>query len=869
MKKQTLLLIFSLLLTLPMSAKIKVSIKQKTPQTTYAAGILKDITGDYSIQITIKKQEPAEGFTITKKGKKVVISGNDTSGAIYGANRLKEYFFMHGNLEGLTTITDAPEMKMRGACIGMQKTYILPEHRIYEYPYTPENFPWFYDKDLWIKYLDMLAADNMNAVYLWNGHPFASLVKLKDYPFAAEVDEATMEKNMEMFTFLTTEAARRGIQIIQMFYNIILSKPFADHYGLKTQERNRPITPLIADYTRKSIAAFFEKYPNVGVLITLGEAMATIEDDIEWMNNTIIPGIKDGLKESGRKDIPPIILRAHDTDGPLVLSKTLPLYPNIYTMSKYTGESLTTYQPRGPWAETHRKLAAAAPVHISNVHVLANLEPWRWGSPAFTQKTVQAMHDVHHANGLHLYPQASYWDWPYTADKLKDGGRELQIDRDWMWYAAWGRYSWNCRRDNDRDYWVKRMMDYYGCDNETASWIITAYDESGEIAPKLLRRFGITEGNRQALLLGMRMGQLVNPYKYTIYPGFYESCGPEGEKLIEYVEKEWKKQSHVGELPLNIVDECVAHGEKAVTALVGLKVTKHQDEFARFCNDMRCYKTFAESFRLKVLSAQQVLNYKWSKDPRYLKKAVPLLEESNSKWKELVALTKDTYFYGPSMHTSHRRIPIGGDNGKYITWEEMLPVYEQELAALTDHTQQLLYRSGDTLDETTLVKAENAKVTFNTPVKTVKLQKGAVIFPRRSEVVEAVAPELEGLDALVINRDEAREKGVMVDFTSEKPVKMLVGFFIDEDSKYAAPPKLEVDATGNEFGQAEPIISNAIVLKNSPIVNVHAYHLPAGHHQIRLPRGIIMVAGFTSSDLKVRDAEMNGASEEVDWLFIK
>lgn len=36
------------------------------------------------------------------------------------------------------------------------------------------------------------------------------------------------------------------------------------------------------------------------------------------------------------------------------------------------------------------------------------------------------------------------------------------------------------------------------------------------------------------------MSQLVNPYKYTIYPGFYESCGPEGEKLIEYVEKNGK-----------------------------------------------------------------------------------------------------------------------------------------------------------------------------------------------------------------------------------------------------------------------------------------------------------------------------------------
>ena len=55
-----------------------------------------------------------------------------------------------------------------------------------------------------------------------------------------------------------------------MFYNIILPKPFADRHGLKTQERNRIITPLISDYTRKSIAAFVAKYPNVGLLITLG-----------------------------------------------------------------------------------------------------------------------------------------------------------------------------------------------------------------------------------------------------------------------------------------------------------------------------------------------------------------------------------------------------------------------------------------------------------------------------------------------------------------------------------------------------------------------------------------------------------------------
>lgn len=240
----------------------------------------------YKIKIGVAENPadlPQEGFTIKRKGKTINIIGNDASGAIYGANRLLEYYKLNGNLEIPTIIVDAPEMKIRGACVGLQKTVYLPGHKVYEYPYTPENFPWFYDKELWIKYLDMLAADNMNAVFLWNGHPFASLVKLEDYPFAAEVDDATMAKNQEMFSFLTTEAAKRGIRVIQMFYNIILSKPFADHYGIATQDRNRPITPLISDYTRKSISAFIQKYPNVGFLVCLGEAMATIEDDVEWM----------------------------------------------------------------------------------------------------------------------------------------------------------------------------------------------------------------------------------------------------------------------------------------------------------------------------------------------------------------------------------------------------------------------------------------------------------------------------------------------------------------------------------------------------------------------------------------------------------
>jgi hypothetical protein len=489
----------------------------------------------------LPENKSKEGFAIgSSPNGNLLVSGTDYSGALYGCLELADRIKQSGKLPDSISFSDAPQMVLRGECIGLQKSTYLPGRKVYEYPYTPQTFPWFYDKALWIRVLDSMVENRMNSLYLWNGHPFASLVRLKDYPYAVEVDDSTFRKNEEVFSFLTKEADKRGIWVIQMFYNIIVSKPFAEHNGLVTQDRNRHIIPIIADYTRKSIAAFVEKYPNVGLMCALGEAMEGVgQDDIDWFTKTIIPGVKDGLKALGKTEEPPIVLRAHDTDAPSVMAAALPLYKNLYTEAKYNGEALTTYSPRGPWAQLHQQLASLGSVQIENVHIMANLEPFRYGSPDFIQKCVQAMHAVHHGNGLHLYPESSYWDWPYSADKAYN--RLLQIDRDWIWYKAWSRYAWNVKRDSvkESNYWASELSKRYGTDLLHSKHILEAYEQQGEIAPKLLRRFGITDGNRQTLTLGMFMTQLINPYRYGLFTLFYNSEGPEGEMLTEYAEKEW------------------------------------------------------------------------------------------------------------------------------------------------------------------------------------------------------------------------------------------------------------------------------------------------------------------------------------------
>jgi hypothetical protein len=810
---------------------------------------------------------------LIRSGKNVLfIGGSDPSGTLYGCVELAERVKKSGRLPDEINYSDKPEMVLRGTCIGLQKTSYLPGRNVYEYPYTPENFPWFYDRELWIRYLDMLVENRMNSLFLWNGHPFASLVRLKDYPYAVEVDDETFRKNEEIFGFLTSEADKRGICVIQMFYNIIVSKPFAEHNGLKTQDRNRPIIPLIADYTRKSVAAFIEKYPNVGLMVCLGEAIATDEDDVKWFTGTIIPGVKDGLKALGRTDEPPVILRGHDTRADQVIKAALPLYKNLYTMHKYNGESLTTYEPRGQWVQIHQELGKLGPVHIANVHIMANLEPFRYGSPDFIQKCVDCMQTILGANGLHLYPQASYWDWPYTADNTSP--RLLQIDRDWIWYKAWGRYAWNYKRDNaeESEYWTNQLGAFYHC-GEFGSDILTAYNQTGEIAPKILRRFGISDGNRQTLLLGMFMSQLVNPYKWRVYSNFYSSNGPAGEILLEYAEREWKREPHKGETPPQIIREVVQHGKIAVEAIekAAPHVKRNKEEFLRLKNDVHCYNIFANFFAEKVRAAMHVLRYKYSNNIDDLERAVLYLERSVDFYDRLVKLTQKSYLYANSMQTGQRRIPVSGEDGKNKTWAELLPLYKEELNNFKRNVGKLKSTGKrNNLKKMQPLKPANVVLPDNQPAR-FTIAENQLLYTDRDYIIKDFAGELKLLRGVRLSYEQQASEGTTIHFSCDNPVKVVVGYFNGHSYKILQPPTLETDASANDRGQADIKIANAIDIPGLYPVNIYTYAFGAGENTLQLGKGIVLILGFIdgNQDILTHDAGVgtNKDNDGIDWLF--
>ena len=841
-----LLALFSTLLAARLSAEVAVP-PDAGPRVRYGAERLSAVLPADAPRIIVGRSRGVPGpegysLTIAPDGT-ISIGGADDSGLLYGCLELADRIRSTGAVPASLNVLDAPVMVLRGPCIGMQKTYYLPGRKVYEYPYTPEEFPFFYDKAYWTEYLDQLADLRFNTLYLWNGHPFASLVRLPDYPEAVEVSDEVFARNVEMFRWLTAECDRRGIWLVQQFYSILISKPLAEKHGLDSQLH--AWNDLAADYTRQSIAAFVREFPHVGLMPCLGEALQEQSAQTRWMTEVILPGVKDGMRAAGLTEEPPVVLRTHATDATKVMPEALKVYRNLYTEAKFNGESLTTWEPRGVRQQLHQTMSRVGSSHIANVHILANLEPFRYGATDFIQKSVVAMRDRLGARGLHLYP-LFYWDWPVSPDiatpKLK------QSERDWIWFEAWARYAWNPDRDaaGERAHWTARLAEHYGA--EAASHILDAYNAAGEPAPRILRRYGITEGNRQTMALGMTLDQLVRPEKYREFPELWESQSPPGERLKEFAEREWKKLPHEGETPASINAEVLDYSARAVAAIDAAAplVTKNREEFARLRNDVHAIRAMSQNYVAKTDAAMAVLRYEYSKDLADMARAEKLLAESLDHFRTLAALTKDTYTAANSMQTAQRRVPFpGGKDGKAANyhWTQLLPLYEQELADF--RAQLAALRDPASAKGRTHAPLAPAKWRVLTPgLSTYTVQVGNTAFPDSPAVFTAVAPELEALQGVSIQRNNKHP----VIIECDEPVRVLIGYFNATGPEWRQPPTLETDASAGERGGAEPFIVEAAKLEGFPSINVHAFTYPAGRHTLEVRNtGAYLILGVVKT----------------------
>lgn len=823
-----------------------------------------------------------EGFYIaTLSGQRFVIVGGSDTGALYGCLELAERIEKENELPRELYYGDAPVMKLRGPVLGLQLTKIEPPRNTYEYPITPGRFPWFYDKELWIEYLDMMVKERCNVLYLWSGHPFSSLLKLDKYPEALEVTEEEYELNKETFHWLASECDRRGIWTVLKFYNIHIPYPFAIKHNLELLQTD--IEPIVQEYTYDCLVEFIKTYPNIGIMVCLGEALRGQQNKTDWFLQTILPAVKDGLEQAGIEKEPPIILRAHAIDADTILTEGMKQYSNLYTMWKYNGESLTTYLPEGGWQKTHLELSAHGQPHIMNIHVLADLEPFRYGSPAFIQRSVQA--GIHRlgGSGLHLYPMF-YWDWPYSPDKKEK--RLMAVKRDWMWYEMWFRYAWNPYRaeNEERLYWTKKFSEHFGCGERAGEAILDAWEAAGECAPRILRRVGITEGNRQTLSLGQTLPQFTHVKKSKPNYELYKSVSTPGETMDEYIQKEKEGKAHFGETPLDMADEVKYYADRAMNKIniAEAFITENKDEFKMFVSDIQAIYHMTMFYSKKVKAAVNIMLYRNNMDENLrgdlslLEEAERYLSESLEEYRLLTALTEKTYLYANSMQTPQRKIPLP-DGEAYGHWTQCLPVYEKEYENFSKHVAEMkagIYPT-DTQPDLSHIKplkeAGFKVLTEGYPTYTVK--KGESVFSDRERAILACAPEIEGLTGIQIPREEAESAaGAKFEIEFEKDSYLLIGYFKIKSEKkvWLKVPDLETDTHADDRGGLAVVYDEAIKVDMSPSVNVHAFRYEKGKHKIYFGQGAYVVVGVVDGSEKIvpRSAGLAGdLLESLGWMY--
>jgi len=390
----------------------------------------------------------------------------------------------------------------------------------------------------------------------------------------------------------------------------------------------------------------------------------------------------------------------------------------------------------------------------------------------------------------------------------------------------------------------------------------------GRVEIALARTHG--DGNRQTLTLGMFMTQLVNPYRYGLFTLLYNSEGPPGEMLTEYAEKEWKKEKHIGETPVQVINEVKAHAAKAVEAINKFSAKTNKEEFERLRNDMYIYNALANNYAEKASAALDVLRYKYSNDVADLEKGYSHLEKSLSWFASLVDLTKNSYLYANSMQTQQRKIPIGGDDGKNKTWEELLPYYQKELDNFRRHIDSLKSPKKNVAVNQRVVFA-NANVSFMTTPEFYSIETGKEVFSDTATYIKDFAEELKQLNGIKLSKSKQIAVGTTVKFSSAKPVKVLVGYFNSPDGRFLQEPQLETDASANDYGQAEAKIRNALIISGMPPVNIHTFRFKAGENTLTLAKGACLILGFVddSQTIPVYDAGLvtGGVKKQLDWLF--
>lgn len=629
-----------------------------------SSGITRSVTTEVDQSIS----DP-EGFRIQSAGGSIAISGGSQAGILYAAQELARRAG-EGPLPSNLDIAEAPDFAVRGTSLFVMK------NGIYNIPLNRTQFPWFYDQPLLTSYLDYLFQNRFNTIFIWSGFLFPNLVSLPAYPNCADVSESQVLENQAQLRWFTTECEKRNIKVLLHFYQIEIPGTLAKRVGI-SHVLNEP-TPFLRQYVKYALTTFLMTFDSVGLYVCPGEAMYPYHQP-DWFNNVIFQAAKD----SGEN--PLIVIRDWCLDAQMFVQKIMPNYSNLYTERKHNCEMLVS--PVTDYGHSNWT-SLTGNNHLVNLHEIADVKPFRWGSQAFVREMISQWR-TQGIDGAEVYNMVS-WRWPYSLDKLMPGQigywpwgpKLLTFERDAIWLQEIGRYLWDIDRDAESEaaYWDANLASKFGsaaAGNLIRRW----YDVTGPILPGLQNLTAVFNMNTYPTVVGKeqtvdniikaRVGPNSTQWPISNYPSM-----PVDSYFFNRYKSTYNEPTLTNRvsMPVEYFADEVAAG-RPITGLMtpdricavlvemaqeGLHLaqearaaaTTNLGELDRFISDSQAIVLISQIWSDKVNAAIQKRLFWRVGNQQYEDSCLLYLQDAVGKYQSLVTLTDSTYLAATDFFTS-------------------------------------------------------------------------------------------------------------------------------------------------------------------------------------------------------------------------
>ncbi|HEV7383219.1 MAG TPA: hypothetical protein VGN64_25655, partial [Dyadobacter sp.] len=220
----------------------------------------------------------------------IVILSKDEIGAEYGLLDLADQVELHGSFDQVEAKRINPKFEYRIV------KFNLPWSPYRVSKATEIHLQTCRDLKFWEKFLDMMAENRLNALSLWNNHPFPYMIRSRSFPLASGLSDAEMLEWQSFWKQLFSMAKQRGIQTYIINWNVVVSPEFTQAYGGKEYS---DLSDQVKKYTKESVTQLIDEYEDLtGIGVTLADWMGNFPDKLtpqqreDWIDETFVAGMK-------------------------------------------------------------------------------------------------------------------------------------------------------------------------------------------------------------------------------------------------------------------------------------------------------------------------------------------------------------------------------------------------------------------------------------------------------------------------------------------------------------------------------------------------------------------------------------------------